>query len=69
MAKILIITGTFLLITGFLMYFKLSVPFLGRLPGDIFIKKDHFSLYFPMTTSLLLSIGASLLLYLLSRKV
>ena len=39
---------------------------LGRLPGDILIKRDHVSVYIPLTTSVLISVVASLLLYLLS---
>jgi hypothetical protein len=38
----------------------------GKLPGDIFIKRDNFSLFFPLGTSILLSVVLSLLFYLLS---
>ena len=40
---------------------------LGRLPGDILIKRDSFSLYFPLTTSILISVIISVLAYLLSQ--
>ncbi|WP_456395803.1 DUF2905 domain-containing protein, partial [Desulfurobacterium sp.] len=40
---------------------------IGRLPGDIYIKRDNFVFYFPITTSILLSIVFSLVLYLFSR--
>lgn len=36
---------------------------IGRLPGDIFIKRDNFSLYLPLGTSILISVVGSLLLY------
>jgi hypothetical protein len=39
---------------------------LGRLPGDIFIKRDNFSFYFPVTTSILISLVLGLVLYLIS---
>jgi Protein of unknown function (DUF2905) len=38
----------------------------GKLPGDVFIKRDNFSLFFPLGTSILLSILLSLVFYLLS---
>jgi hypothetical protein len=41
---------------------------LGKLPGDILIKRDHVTFYFPLATSLLISLVVSLLLYFLSRR-
>jgi hypothetical protein len=38
----------------------------GRLPGDIVVKRDSFSFYFPVTTSILISVVLSLLLFVLS---
>ena len=40
----------------------------GKLPGDISIKRDGFSFYFPLTTGLLISVVLSLLVYLLSKR-
>jgi hypothetical protein len=40
---------------------------LGRLPGDIFIQRDNFTFYAPITTGVLLSVVLSLILWLLSR--
>jgi len=40
----------------------------GRLPGDISIKRDGFSFYFPLTTSILISVVLSLLVYFLSKR-
>jgi len=42
------------------------LPWLGKLPGDISIEKDNFRLYIPLGTSILLSIVASLVLWLIS---
>ncbi len=68
LAKVLIAMGTLLLIMGVVVYAAsmLNVPF-GKLPGDIRIEKPGFRLYVPVTTSILVSIVLSLLLYLLSR--
>ncbi|WP_200763862.1 DUF2905 domain-containing protein [Nitrosophilus alvini] len=59
--KFLIFAGTVLVIIG------LFVSYIGRLPGDIYIKKENFTFYFPITTSILLSIIISLIFYIFSR--
>lgn len=54
--KILLIVGGAIVILGLILTFGQHIPFLGKLPGDIFIKKDDFSFYFPIVTFLILSI-------------
>ncbi len=66
MARILIIAGIVLLVVG-LLWPWLSKLGLGRLPGDIVIRREGFSFYFPIVTSLLLSIGLSLLFWFFRR--
>ena len=44
------------------------IPFLGRLPGDIHVQRDNWSFYFPLTTSILVSVVLTLILALLSRR-
>jgi len=66
MGKILIAAGIVLVIAGLIFHFGKGLP-LGRLPGDIHIKKDNFSFYFPLTTGILLSIILSLILFLVSK--
>jgi len=57
-----------LLAAGAFFYFGGKLPFrLGRLPGDIVHEGEHTTFYFPIVTSLLLSVGLSLLFSLLSR--
>ncbi len=68
LGKFLILFGIIFILLGFLLLLLPKIPFLGRLPGDIYIKRDHFTLYFPLGTSLLLSILLTLLLNLLFRK-
>jgi len=66
MGKIFILIGViFILIGLFLIFFK-NFP-LFHLPGDIVIEKDNFSFYFPITSSILLSIVVSLFFYLFNR--
>lgn len=61
--KILMAAGVVLLAVGFLMQFIK----LGRLPGDIVIKKEHATFYFPVATSIIVSVLLSVILYLLGR--
>jgi len=63
-AKLLILTGLCLVLLGLAMHFGPRIPFLGQLPGDIRIKKDNFSFYFPLGTCLLISLILSLILAL-----
>ena len=58
MGKALLLIG--LAIAGLGLVMMLGLP-LGRLPGDIVVKRDNFSFYFPMTTSILLSLLLTLL--------
>jgi len=54
--KILLIAGIAIVILGIILIFNQHIPFLGKLPGDIVIKRDSFSLYFPIVTFILISI-------------
>ncbi|HEY9129103.1 MAG TPA: DUF2905 domain-containing protein [Sulfurovum sp.] len=66
--KTIIFIGIFIIIIGVILLFSDRLPFnLGRLPGDIAIKKENFSFYFPITTSILISIVLSLLFYLFGK--
>ena len=64
-------TGKFLLIVGLLiaavgqwLMYGPKIPLLGKLPGDIVIRRENFSFYFPITTCIVLSILLSLLMKL-----
>jgi hypothetical protein len=56
LGKILLIVGGIIVVFGLILLFSQYIPFLGKLPGDISIKKDGFSFYFPIVTLLVLSI-------------
>lgn len=66
-AKILIILGAVLIVIGLVMLGIQKLPFLGQLPGDIFIKRENYSFYFPLTTSIIVSILISLVLYFIGK--
>jgi thiosulfate reductase cytochrome b subunit len=65
--KMLIIFGVVLILVGLLLSFRSHIPWLGKLPGDIYIKRDGFHFYFPIMTSILLSILLSIILSLFRR--
>jgi hypothetical protein len=44
-----------------------KVPWIGKLPGDIYIKRENFTFYFPLATSIVISIILSLILWLLRK--
>ena len=66
--KLLILFGLSLAAVGGLMLFIGKVPYIGTLPGDIYVQRKNFSFYFPLTTSILLSIVLTLLFSLFSRR-
>ena len=66
--RVFMIIGVITIIIGVLLTFSDKLPFnLGRLPGDIMIKKEGFTFYFPITTSIIISIVLSLLFYLFGK--
>ncbi|MEO8399329.1 MAG: DUF2905 domain-containing protein [Ignavibacteriaceae bacterium] len=64
LGKILIFFGIFIIVLGIIFLFGDKIAFLGRLPGDIIIKKKNFTFYFPIVTSIILSILISFIIYL-----
>jgi hypothetical protein len=66
--KTIIIFGIILIGVGLLLTFINKIPFLGKLPGDIYIQKKNFTFYFPLATSLLISIILTFLFWLWSRR-
>ena len=66
--KILIFIGIILIIAGILFVFAGKIPWFGKLPGDIYIKKENFTLYFPLATSILLSVVLSLIMLFIGRR-
>ena len=56
LGKILLIVGGIIVVLGLLFLFGQHIPFFGKLPGDIFIKKDNWSFYLPIVTFLVVSI-------------
>lgn len=62
--KSLIVIGLLLIVIGVAIAFGPRIPFIGKLPGDIYIKKDNFTFYFPLGTSVLISVIITFIMYL-----
>jgi Protein of unknown function (DUF2905) len=66
--KALVALGLLIAVAGVVLMLVGRVPGLGRLPGDIHFQRGNFSFYFPLATSLLLSVVLTLLLYIVGRR-
>ena len=68
LGKLLIVLGGILIVIGAAIVLGGKLPWLGRLPGDIYIERRNFTFFFPITTSILISVILSVVLYILSRR-
>lgn len=64
----LIIIGILLIVVGLFIAYGPRIPYLGKLPGDIYYKKDSFTFYFPLATSIIVSIILSVIVYFINRR-
>ncbi|MGE5861098.1 MAG: DUF2905 domain-containing protein [Ignavibacteria bacterium] len=62
--RILIFVGIIIFFIGILFFLGDKIPSIGKLPGDIYIKKKNFTLYFPIVSSIIISLIISLIIYL-----
>lgn len=67
LGKLLMGAGIVLLIVGALFTLSGKLPWLGRLPGDIYVERENVRFYFPLATSIVLSLIVSLLLWIFRR--
>jgi len=68
LGKVLIAFGLLIVLAGLVLLLVGRVPWIGRLPGDIHYQRGNFTFYFPLATSLLLSVILTLIFYLLGRR-
>jgi uncharacterized protein HemY len=68
LGKLLVFSGIILIFVGLLLSFAGKIPGIGKMPGDIYIQKKNFSFYFPLTTSLMISMILTLILWLINKK-
>lgn len=68
LAKMIIIFGFILVVLGSLLLLAGKIPGIGRLPGDIFVQRGNFTFYFPLVTSILLSLLLTVILNFIFRR-
>jgi hypothetical protein len=64
LARALIVLGVLLVVLGLALLLLPKIPGLGKLPGDIVIKRENFTFYFPLGTCILISVILSLIFWL-----
>ncbi len=67
LGKMLVVAGLILIGLGAILWLSGKVPGIGRLPGDIVIRKGNFTFYFPVATCIILSILLTIILALFRR--
>ncbi|HOD36003.1 MAG TPA: DUF2905 domain-containing protein [Syntrophales bacterium] len=68
LGKMLIIIGVVIILIGAVLMLGTKIPWLGRLPGDFSFKGKNFTFYFPLGTSILISVVLTLILWLISKR-
>jgi hypothetical protein len=68
LGRVLVVVGGLTVLLGLVLLLAPRLPWLGRLPGDILIRRDSFTFYFPIVTSIVASLVLTLLLNLFWRR-
>jgi hypothetical protein len=68
LGKALVVFGAVMMAVGVFLMFSGKLPWVGRLPGDIVIERKNFTVYFPVATSIILSVVLPLLFWLFGKK-
>ncbi|MCK6619913.1 MAG: DUF2905 domain-containing protein [Calditrichia bacterium] len=67
LGKILIGVGLVIVLAGIALMFADKIPLLGKLPGDIVVRKKNFTFYFPITTLIVLNLALWLIIWLIGK--
>jgi hypothetical protein len=68
LGRVLIVVGIVLALVGVVLLFVDRVPWIGRLPGDVEVRRGNWTFYFPLGTSIAVSIVLTLILWLIGRR-
>ena len=68
LGKVLIGFGVLIAAIGGLLVLAGRVPWIGRLPGDIYVQRGNWSFYFPLATSLIVSVLLTLIFWMVNRR-
>ena len=66
--RLLIVLGITITVLGVVLALAGRIPGVGRLPGDVYIRRGNFTFYFPLATSIVASLVITLVMYLLNRR-
>jgi Protein of unknown function (DUF2905) len=66
--KLLIVFGALIALVGVGLLLAGRLPWLGRLPGDVYVRRGNFTFYFPLATSILVSLALTLVFWLFGRR-
>ena len=66
--KLLIVFGVLIAVVGVAIVVAGRLPWIGRLPGDIYVRRGSFTFYFPLATSILVSLALTLVFWLFGRR-
>lgn len=66
--RFLLIIGIVIILLGLLLMLSGKISWIGRLPGDIIIQRKNFTFYFPLATSILISLLLTLIFWLFGRR-
>ena len=66
--KLLIVFGVLIAVAGVVIVLAGRLPWIGRLPGDLYVRRGNFTFYFPLATSILASIVLTLVFWLFGRR-
>jgi hypothetical protein len=68
LGRLLIVVGILVAVIGIILTLAGRLPWLGRLPGDIYVQRGHWTFVFPLATSLLISVVLSIVLWIIGRR-
>jgi len=68
LGKVLVGFGLLIALLGVVLLVAGRVPWLGRLPGDIYVRRGNWAFYFPLATSLVVSAVLTLVFWILNRR-
>ncbi len=66
--KLLIVSGLLIAVVGVILVLAGRLPWLGRLPGDVYIQRGNWTFYFPLATSIVVSLALTTLFWLIGRR-
>lgn len=67
LGRTLLILGCLIAVVGAVLMLSGKLPWLGKLPGDIYVKRENFTVFFPITTCIIVSVVISFILWMIRK--